>query len=170
MKRAGMRGVTVMELMVVVALSGIVTGMAGFTAQGIRERFAAEQQVREMYRDMVNARIRAFERKRAHFVLVTTNGYQIAEDTNESGGTMPDPGDMTLWSAPKQFKFDSLWNGTVIMDKNGIISKSGDPILTTTALSIWFDTAGNNPEYDCISAGPTRISEGRWDGRQCVAR
>lgn len=170
MKRVGMRGVTLMELMVVVALSGIMMGIAGFTVQGLHDRQDAESQVIQMYKDMMNARVRAFQGRRAYFVIVTTNGYQIAEDTNGSGGAMPDPGDRTLWSVPKQFKFNSQWNGTVIMAANGIISRSTGPLPANADLDIRFDTAGIEPEYDCISVGPTRIREGRWNGIKCVER
>ena len=170
MKRFGMRGVTLLELLAVVAVSGILMGIAGFTAQGLRDRYDMEHQVRQMQSDMMNARIQAFDRKRVYFVTVTDSGYQIIEDTNESGGTTPDPGDRELWSVPKQFKVQSQWNGTVIMKSNGIISTSSHPLLANTAFAIRFDTDDIKPEYDCISVGPTRIKAGRWNGLKCVAR
>lgn len=170
MNRLGMRGVTLLELLIVVAVSGILMGIAGFTAQGLRDRYDMEHQVRQMQSDMMNARIQAFDRKRVYFVTVTNSGYQIIEDTNESGGTTPDPGDMALWSVPKQFKFHSQWYGTFIMKENGIISISTRPLLANAALAIRFDTDSIKPEYDCISVGPTRIKAGRWNGLKCAVR
>ncbi len=170
MKKLGRRGVTLLELLVVIAVSGIMMGIAGFTVQGLRDRYDMERQVRQMQSDMMNTRIQAFQRKRVYFVTVTNSGYQITEDTNESGGTTPDPGDRALWSVPKQFKFHSQWNGTFIMKPNGLISKSIYPLLANAALAIRFDTVGIKPEYDCISVGPTRIKAGRWNGMKCVAR
>ena len=168
MLRSGMRGVTLLELMVVVAVSGILMGIAGFSVQGLRDRCDIERQVRQMHYDMVSARVRAFKGNKAYFVSVTNGGYQITEDTNESGGAMPDSGDRALWPVPKQFKFPSQWNGTVIMEAKGIISKSAGPLPANAVLDIRFDAHGINPEYDCISVGPTRISEGRWNGMNCV--
>jgi len=165
-----MKGITLLELMVVVAISGILMGIAGFTVQGLRNREDAESQVRQLHVDMMNARVQALHRNKTCFVSLTTSSYQITEDTNESGGSAPDDGDMPLWSAPKQFKFHSRWNGTVILDGKGIISKSTGPLLTNAALAIRFDTAGIDPEYDCISVGPTRIRAGKWNGLKCKTR
>jgi hypothetical protein len=118
----------------------------------------------------MSARVRAFENNRTYFVTVTNSGYQITEDTNDSGGTMPDPGDRILWSAPKQFKFPSQWNGTIIMEAKGLISRYTDPLLTNAAFAIRFDSAGIKPEYDCISVGLVLITAGSWNGMKCVAR
>ena len=165
-----MRGVTLMELMVVVAISGILMGIAGFKVQGLRSRHDAENQVRQLYVDIMSARVRALQGNKACFVTITTNGYQITEDANESGGTTPDDGDLQLWPTPKSFKFHSQWNGTIIIDGKGIISKSTGPLLTNAALAIRFDTAGVEPEYDCVSVGPTRIRAGKWNGMKCKTR
>jgi prepilin-type N-terminal cleavage/methylation domain-containing protein len=170
MRRLDRRGFTLLELLVVITVSGVMMGIAGFTVQDFRDRYEMERQVRQMQSDLTSARVEAFQRKKVYFVTVTNNGYQITEDTNESGGTAPDPGDMALWSVPKQFKFQSQWNGTVIMKSNGIISTSAHPLLPNTAFAIRFDTDGIKPEYDCISVGPTRIKAGGWNGKKCVVR
>jgi prepilin-type N-terminal cleavage/methylation domain-containing protein len=168
MKRLGRRGVTLLELLAVMGVSGILMGIAGFTAQGLLERDEVEIQITQMHRDMLNARVRAFERNMVYFVTVTNNDYQITEDTNESGGTMPDPGDRALWSVPKQFKFPSKWNGTIIMEAKGLISKSTSSLIANDCIDIRFNVDGMKPEKDCISVEPTRIREGRWNGINCV--
>jgi prepilin-type N-terminal cleavage/methylation domain-containing protein len=165
-----MKGITLLELMVVIAISSILMGIAGFTVHGLHARSGVENQVRQIHVDMMNTRVRALQSNKTYFVTVTTNGYQIIEDTNESGGTAPDEGDRALWSAPKQFKYHALWNGTVIVDAKGIISKSTGPLLTNAALAIRFDTDGIDPEYDCISIAPTRIKAGKWNGTKCKTR
>ena len=168
MKRLDMRGITLLELLVVIAICGILTGMAGYTVEGLHDRIEAERQIQEMYGDMMNARVQAVQGRRMYFVVVTADNYQIVEDTNDSGGTAPDRGDTALWSVPKQFDVPSQWSGTIIMKGNGIMAKSTGPLQVDDALDIPFDAAGVKPEYDCISVGPTRISEGKWNGRQCA--
>lgn len=170
MKAADMQGITLLELMVVVAVSGILMGIAGFSVKGLRDRNDAENQVRQMRNDMLNARLRAFQEARRYFVTVSSSGYQISEDTNESEGTMPDAGDRTLWSVPKRFKYNSEWSGTVIMDANGIMSNSTGLLADPIALAIRFDASDIKPEFDCLLVGPTRIREGKWNEEKCVAQ
>jgi prepilin-type N-terminal cleavage/methylation domain-containing protein len=170
MRKEMMKGFTFVELLVVVAVSGILMGIGGFAVQGFRDRYGVESQVRQMHADMMNARIWALQKNKECFVMVTNNGYQITEDTNESGGNTPDAGDLALWPKPKQFKLQSLWAGTLIMKVNGIISLSTRPLLANTAVAIHFDTAGSDPEYDCILVGPTRLSVGKWNGQKCISK
>ena len=47
--------------------------------------YRVENQVKGMYADLMNARARAMQQNRSHFVQVTANNYQIIEDTNENG-------------------------------------------------------------------------------------
>ncbi len=166
----GMKGISLLELLFVVTISGILMGIGGFTVQNLRSRYVAEDQIRQLHVDMVNARVKALEKNKRFYLIVTNSGYQIIEDTNESGGTAPDNGDIPLWPSPKQFTFHSLWNGTVIIDERGIVSRSTGPILANGGLVLRFDTDGTGSEYDCISTGPTRIRPGIWTGTKCVTR
>jgi prepilin-type N-terminal cleavage/methylation domain-containing protein len=170
MRKEIMKGITLLELMVVIAISSILMGIGGFAVQDFRDRYNVESQVRQMHVDMMNARVRALQRNKLCFVTVTNNGYQITEDTNDSGGNAPDAGDTALWPEPKQFKFQSRWAGMFIMEENGIVSLSTRPILINAAVAIHFDTAGSNPEYDCILVGPTRMSVGKWNGQKCISK
>lgn len=168
MRQMGMRGITLMELIIVIAVSGTIMGIAAFNGQRLLTRCEAENQVRRMHVDMMDARVRALQASKVFFVTVTAEGYQITEDTNESGGTEPDAEDTALWAAPKRFKHHSQWTGTVIMDAKGIISTSAHPLLSNAALAIRFDAVDADPEYDCILVGPTRMNAGKWNGRKCV--
>lgn len=170
MRTEMIKGITLLEMMVVVSISGILMGITGFTVQNLRSRYDVEGQIRQLHVDLMNARVRALQENKAIFVTVTSGGYQITEDTNETGGTAPDDGDTPLWPAAKQFQFHSRWNGTVIMDAKGIVSKSTGPLLTNAALAIRFETDDIDPEYDCISVTPTRIRAGKWNGLKCKTR
>ncbi len=160
-------GFTLAELIIVVAIIGIISGIAIPSFQTFRKRYDAESQVRRMHVDMMRARQHAFQQNKICFVSVTDTCYQIIEDTNDSGGTEPDEGDTILWPEPRQFQYPSHWNGTVILGGRGLISKSTGAILSSNPLSIRFDMIDAYPRYDCISVGPTRLNVGKWNGSKC---
>jgi len=156
------RGITLIELIVVITIIGILAIALGFDFTGWIAKYRVESQVKEMYVDLMNARARAMERNRAHFVVVNTGDYQIFEDTNEDGdydeGTdQPIQGFATI----KKLANSSYWTGTVTMDTRGLVNQNG---------TIRFNIGTNNPDYDCIVLFSTRINMGKWDGSNCVAK
>ncbi len=161
-------GYSLIELVVVVALIGVLLGLAGSSFQKYQNRYEAEVQVRRLHMNMVQARIQAFQLNKVFFVTITPDGYQITEDTNDSEGGKPDAGDKPLWPEPKRLKYQSDWSGTVIMSGRGTISKSTGGILCNNPLTIRFDDDGVGPQCDCILVAPTRINVGKWNGTKCV--
>ncbi len=121
--------------------------------------YKIERQAKEMYVDLMNARARAMERNRDHFVVVSTNNYQIFEDTNENG-TYNAGTDTAIagFTNPKTLTYPldpSSFAGTVTMDIRGIVSPNN---------TILFNIGTNNPDYDCIVLFTTRINIGKWNG------
>jgi prepilin-type N-terminal cleavage/methylation domain-containing protein len=163
------RGITLIELLVVITIIGILAVAVGFSFQGWIGGYRIESQVKEMYVDLMNARARAMQRNRAHFVAVTANNYQVFEDTNENnaynaGTDQPIPGFTTAKTLP----YTSYWTGTVSMDTRGLVSPDN---------TVRFNIGTNNPDYDCIVLFTTRINIGKWEecdstnaGNECCPR
>lgn len=170
------RGLTLPEVMIVIAIIGIVAAIGGYYFKDVRERYQAESQVREMHVDIMTARSRALARNRIYFVTVSlvtgTNPstYRITEDTNESGGTAPNAGDVDLFPS-KILKYPvTAGAGTYILDTKGIIGTPAGVIFANAPKAIRFDTGDVSPEYDCIVIGPTRINGGKSNGGSCDPR
>jgi Tfp pilus assembly protein FimT len=70
-------------MLVVIGILGILMGMAGLSGKKWLDRYRVESQTKEMYADLMNARARAMQRNRMHFVALTTSGYTVYEDTND---------------------------------------------------------------------------------------
>lgn len=169
------KGITLIELLVFVTIIGILITALGFSFQGWLGGYRIESQVKEMYADLMNARLRAMQQNRAHFVVVTDNPnnpsrrfedtYQIFEDTNEDGQFNAGDTPLRSFANPKTLEFPidpASWTGTVTMDTRGLIAPNNT--------NIRFDIGNNNPDYDCLLLSPTRINIGRlWNGA-CVAR
>ncbi|WP_176237507.1 prepilin-type N-terminal cleavage/methylation domain-containing protein, partial [Candidatus Hakubella thermalkaliphila] len=100
-------GITLVELIIVISIIGILVVALGLSFQGWVGGYRIEVQVKEMYADLMNARARAKQRNRAHFVVVNAGNYQIFEDTNESGGTAPDAVDLPIagFTNPKTLQY-----------------------------------------------------------------
>jgi prepilin-type N-terminal cleavage/methylation domain-containing protein len=173
------KGFTLPEILSVVAILGVLFGIGFIAYRGMMDRYNVETQMKEMYVDLMSARIRALQRNRIHFVTFTSTRYTAYEDTSP----VPD-GDGTL----------TIGADTQVLQKN-LMSKFPITLLPnttqwTTALSpLLFNTKGiatlvtnetttgtvrvtveANGEYDCIAISETRNSLGKWDGTQCKAR
>jgi prepilin-type N-terminal cleavage/methylation domain-containing protein len=148
-------GVTLVELVVVITIIGILAVALGFSFQGWLGGYKIEKQAKEMYVDLMNARARAMQRNREHYVVVATGNYQIFEDTNENS-TYDAGADGAIqgFASAKTLTYTSNWSGTVTMDTRGLVSPNA---------TIQFNIGTNNPDYDCIILFATRINIGKWN-------
>lgn len=164
------KGITLIELIVVISIIGILVIALGFSFQGWIGGYKVESQIKEMYVDLMNARASAMMRNRMYFVSLNppARQYTIYEDSNP----LPD-GDGTLQIASdrqivqKTTSYDiipalALGATTFNVNKDGLISNSG---------SIRFSfTSSINPDYDCVVLSATRINIGQMSGGNCAAK
>ena len=162
------RGITLIELVVVMAIIAILLVIAFISGQQWMDRYNAESQIRQMHTDLLQTRVRAMQINRRYFVVVNAGSYEIVEDTNENGTLDVAPNDIHQPQKALQFGVSSSVPVTLIMDQRGIISTD------TSALNILpliqFNTGSAAPEYDCLQLYATRINIGRMNGANCVPR
>lgn len=167
MKHVGMtsprrtsKGYTLVELLVVIAILVILAGIAGLQARDWIGRSGVEQQTRQLYSDLVNARTRAMNRGRIHFVVVTTasNSYQIREDTDPApdGDGARTAADALVMQATTKLPFQGLTEFRI--NTQGLLSASGSLRVENTY----------NAVVDCVGVSPTRIRMGKWNGTDCI--
>jgi prepilin-type N-terminal cleavage/methylation domain-containing protein len=161
------KGITLIELIIVLAIIGVLAVAFGFSFQGWMGSYKIESQVKEMYVDLMNAKARAMQGNRLHFVVVNASDYQVYEDTDEDGAIPPpiDAGDTRILRPdPKPLTYpveSTSWTGTITMDTRGLVSPNN---------TIRFNIGTNNPDYDCIVLSATRINIGKWNGANCDAK
>jgi len=160
------RGITLVELLVVLAIIGVLGVSLGFAYSGWMSCYKVEKQTKEIYSDMMTARIMAMTRNREYFADFTGPAtYRIVEDTNDNSAINVGAGDTVLPSFPKTVEYKNDANGygipvTFKFSRRGTIS----PLRT---IRITHDT---DPDYDCIVISTTRINMGKMTGDSCAQK
>jgi Tfp pilus assembly protein FimT len=156
------RGITLMELLAVMAVAAALAIGLGQSFLAWQGSYLVESQVKELFDDLMDSRIKAMQRNRAHFAVVTADDYSMYEDTNGDGVFGAGDNDMSRFTNPKPLRYEPQWTGTITMSTRGLINPND--------ATIFFDTAGNEPSYDCIDIIQTRINLGKWEAPNCVTR
>jgi prepilin-type N-terminal cleavage/methylation domain-containing protein len=155
------RGITLIEMLVVIAVIGILVIALSFSFQGWMGKYRVESEIKTLHVDLMNARARAMTRNRFYFAdFPTTTSYRIIEDTNENNASNPGAGDTILPTYPKTLEYPVTWaGGTIQFDKKGIVQPNGTICLFTD--SDGDGTSDYDPDYDCIVISQTRINIGK---------
>ena len=182
------RGVTLIELVVVIAVIGILAIALGFSYVGWQGAYKFEKETKDLYTDLLDARARALGQGRDYFFDVpTVTTYRTREDTDGSG--TPDAGDVVLPTFPKAVEYDISTNagGVLSFRHSGIIEAPEIAIqiangIPEPAIAICVSTGSDdvNADYDCIEVSQTKISTGKLttqisaggacDAANCVAK
>ncbi len=162
-------GFTLLEVLIVVVILGILTTMAVTSFLELNEKYEVETETKQLYVDLMDARGRAMQRNRFHFVRITANGYATYGDTSPSpdGNGIYNSGlDNQVVNVTVQHAITpvlALGSPNFNFNRNGIASDTGYIRFSSTA----------NPDYDCITIRETRTKLGKYDataGGRCVEK
>jgi type IV fimbrial biogenesis protein FimT len=156
-------GFTLLEIMITLAIVGIVVMLATSTFRGMMEKYRVEGETKQMFADLMDARGRAMQRNRAFFVQITGNGYSTYEDTTpapDGNGSLDSATDTQVVSVTVRHAIDPGGLSNFLFNRNGIASATGTIRLSSTAL----------PDYDCITVQMTRIKMGQINAGTCAEK
>lgn len=158
-------GVTLVELVIVVSVIGILAVALGFSFQGWVGRYKAESQIKELYTDLMSAKISAMQKNRAYFVRLTTTLYTVYEDTYDATQPTYLDGDGLLQTASDRRVLQKE------LEPNGPITWSGGAQLEFSKKGIANSDkticSGRDVEadYDCIGISALKINTGKLTTR-----
>jgi prepilin-type N-terminal cleavage/methylation domain-containing protein len=182
MRMNNYKGVTLIELMVVMSIIGILMIILGFSYWGWMGSYKVESQTKDIYTDLMNARARAMNRNRTHFLnFPNATSYEVYEDTNDAGGAAVIEGDGQLQTASdtRLPAFPRTLEYAVTIGTAGVIpfsfSFNNRGMLSPERTICIFTDFNNNithlppsdgisdvsPDYDCIILSETRIIMGQ---------
>jgi prepilin-type N-terminal cleavage/methylation domain-containing protein len=159
------KGITLTELVFTISIIGILALAGGFTYADWIKKYRVEKVAKELYMDLMHARVMAMEKNLRHFIVLEPGSYAVIEDTNEDGSKST--GDYILPDFPKSLRCTLHWNGA------GNIIKCDTRGLMSSLRTVWIsipEEPETGSDYDCLKVSRTRISLGQYDGSTCKAK
>jgi prepilin-type N-terminal cleavage/methylation domain-containing protein len=145
------RGFTLIEMLLVVAIMGILTTIGGFAFSQYQQKSAVENQTRRLYADLVGLRSRALFEKRPRTVRVAATSYSLYS----SDVVTVNPVSTTMLKAP--------------INQSSAADTTYDTCGMTTTTTTICAAARNSAPVDSIVIYPTSIRLGKLtQGAACA--
>ncbi len=163
-------GFTIVELLIVITILSALMLIAGISGRQWLDRYRVESQMKEMYTDLMNARARALQRNRMHFVTFPDGGtqYTIYEDTDPTPEEAFDPAKDTqvmqkILNPSYAVTSDA---GEIDFDSRGLATGlTGTQTQATIRVKASYGAA-----IDCLTVSATRTMMGVYNGSTCIAQ
>ncbi len=144
--KVGMRGISLIELLVVMVVLGILMALAIPAFDRWRLKISIENDARSIYALIQKARTLAFARKIDLTVQTNSANACIYEGTNQL----------------ECIALTNPFSGSITVTRRGYFS--------TTGSIRYVGNANVYVNYDCVVVSVNRVRLGKWDGSSCDAK
>jgi len=159
--KAARGGFTLVEILIAIAIVGILVVLAVGNFGGLDEKYRVEAETKQLFADLMDARGRAMQRNRVFFTRISATGYATYEDTNtppDGNGIWDNTADTRVANVTGTHAITTAGGANAFeFNRNGIASVTGNIRFSSSAI----------PDYDCITILPTRIKMGQYIGGVC---
>jgi len=148
------RGFTLVELMIVIAITGILLSIATLNWNAMQTKSAVERQIKTIHADLMQVRLQALTSKTPRSVVISGQEYKAYASTDISGIPLE----------TKQLRYPVAWNGgTLTFDAQGLTTDTGSLcVLPTNSLTLI-----NSAAVDSLVVSQARINLGKRTGTEC---
>jgi prepilin-type N-terminal cleavage/methylation domain-containing protein len=149
-------GVTLVELLVVIAVASILAVALGASFVGWQEGYSIEGETKDLYSDLMDTRLSALQRNREHYVVLETDQYTVYEDDDpppDGDGVLDTADDREVLLEELPYEKEIEWNGDNQIDftARGLSNDNKTICMFSEA----------EPDYDCIVVFVTRTKMGK---------
>lgn len=147
------RGITLIEIIVVIAIMAIILSISIPYYAKWKKRLSVESDTKKIYGVLQTYRMKAFTEKREFYI--TLNGKTLNIYDKKSNRKL-----FTI-SLENNFKFTGTTRSQIDIDQRGTFY--GSSIYAED-----YDKA--DAQYDCVAISDVRVRLGKYNGERCVAR
>jgi prepilin-type N-terminal cleavage/methylation domain-containing protein len=172
------KGFNLVELLIVIAIMGILAGIAAPNLANLVRKNRIENFTRKLYSDLMNTRIMSMDRNMMHFVRFNGNQYNVYADTNNSSDytagvdasvlsrSGPDLVPFSFSGAvPRNELITAVFSGGVAwtaFNARGLANQIGTICVGNTTVNV-------QPSANCVVVTSTRIRMGKIGvGQSCA--
>lgn len=158
----GESGFSLIELIVVVAIMGILLSIGSMNFRQYRVKSGIESQTRELYVDINGARINSIHTKKRHAVILNSTSYTLKNYTTNEPTTAGRT--LATKALPNQITTKTgatFSNKMILFDTTGFLDG-----VTETTLAV--NPFNSGASQDCIVISASRTNMGRMSGANCL--
>lgn len=160
-------GFSLIELLITMAVMGIVLGIATLNFQAWQVKNNMEAQTREILVDLNEARTNAFTQKRPHSIVFQPNSYVMKSYSTAAEAGSPLTNGTTVKT--KNLKYGLTKAGASIVDTPVVFDTTG---ITFNWFTIFVNPFNADPAKEpvtvnCIVISTARVNMGKINGTAC---